>query len=454
MADVGIYVQSTYAKTNYANESYETRAWPGLEMVRDALTRAGIETAYCSAATVGRHKIILVSMTSQCDWWSFVGERTTWKYKPFVLVGGTGCLNVRPFLRWADAFWFGRAEDHIVPLVRAILSGKRYEHASICYVDEFDDAKEYSIQQAERPYPHPVALATGKEWIEDEIGCHNRCGFCSYTWHRRGQDRKSYGSGKGIWTDRNTERTIRELLSMPDEQWQTEGQLRMVGLDGTSQRIRMAINKKITREHHREFLARLLKHEAGHQVKVYNIVGYPTETIDDWREYVEDLVWASQQPQNSKWGIAAHFTPFRPMPATPLATWPTQYRNFRGEIAKHLKTDPKLPGNVIIDSPGLWAFETMGTESIATVAQDLIVLRGTEDDAEIIQKFALSKRYWSASVAQKMATLEKHFDMGRLFGGYSWDELPTRYLHTWCKRKHMEYAGNIMSERLHGEAVK
>ncbi|KPK46517.1 MAG: hypothetical protein AMK72_09715 [Planctomycetes bacterium SM23_25] len=112
-AGVAVYVQSKYAKPAYAVESYNVRAWPGLEMVCHALRAAGIEVEYCSAATVGRYKVVLVSITSGCDWYPFIGERLRWKGHGTVIAGGAGLLNARPFLRWVDVFCFGRAEDYI-----------------------------------------------------------------------------------------------------------------------------------------------------------------------------------------------------------------------------------------------------------------------------------------------------------------------------------------------------
>ena len=52
-AQVAVYVQGRYAKPAYKLESYDTRAWPGLELVCHALRQAGIEVEYCSAAAAG-----------------------------------------------------------------------------------------------------------------------------------------------------------------------------------------------------------------------------------------------------------------------------------------------------------------------------------------------------------------------------------------------------------------
>ena len=47
-AEVAVYVQSKYAKPAYTVESYNVRAWPGLEMVCHALRQAGIEVGYAN----------------------------------------------------------------------------------------------------------------------------------------------------------------------------------------------------------------------------------------------------------------------------------------------------------------------------------------------------------------------------------------------------------------------
>ena len=51
-----------------------------------------------------------------------------------------------------------------------------------------------------------------------------------------------------------------------------------------------------------------------------------------------------------------------------------------------------------------------------------------EDDSEVIARLATSAKFQGASMAHKTAILERHVDVGRLFGPYTWDTLPTRYL--------------------------
>lgn len=167
-AEVAVYVQSKYAKPAYTVESYNVRACPGLEMVCHVLRNAGMEVGYCSSATAGRYKVVLVSITSGCDWYSFVGERLAWPKtaRPTVIAGGAGLLNVRPFLRWCDTFCLGRSEGCVVDVVRAALAGERYEHPSVIHAATFCPNQTYIIESGTSLYPHPVPLANGKTWQE------------------------------------------------------------------------------------------------------------------------------------------------------------------------------------------------------------------------------------------------------------------------------------------------
>ncbi len=193
----------------------------------------------------------------------------------------------------------------------------------------------------------------------------------------------------------------------------------------------------------REFLRRQATIPKPHQVKVYCIVGYPTETEDDWCEFVEDLSSVdSTIPRQKQWQILLHCTPFRAMPATPAATWEMSLKDYRGQIARRLKA-PTMPGNVFYQGNAFWAVEGMGTDSLPTVIDSVLCLRGIEKDAEKMSKLACSPRYWGAPTSAKLATLERYFDVGRLFGAYAWDTLPTKYLNTYVNKSTIQrFTGN------------
>jgi len=424
-----VYVLSRNAKQNYANESYNVRLNAGMSVVVDILRRAGYKVEYASSATVHKYDWVLVSITSDCDWWPFIAERVRWRkgnYK--VIAGGAGVLNVRPFLPFVDYFVLGRAEGIIDRLVKGDA-----DHPSIIESNSFNPDMDYYINQVTEPYPHEIKLENGQTYKESMIGCNHRCLFCGYTWQRKhtgGAFR--YGD---LW-NKNEDVEI-ALLNYAKGQKVNLNKLRTTAIDGLSQRIRFMVNKKITREVLQEFIRDLATCDKPHQVKFYNIIGYPTETEDDWWEFVEDIkaVDAKLPKTTKQTSILLHSTPFRAMPATPAACWPMSYRNYRGEIARVLGQGYK--GNIFYQGNSIWAVESMGTDSLPTVILSAIAWRGTEKDAENIRKIACSKQFWSANSMVKQATLEKYFDVKTLFGEFTPEKLPTRYLKTYAKVEKM-----------------
>lgn len=433
------YVQDAYAKANYKVECMESRQFVGLRVIIDTLERAGYQVDYAGRATVHHYDVVLVSLTSDCDWWSFIAERLTWQAGHYqVLIGGAGLLHITPFLPFGDYFMFGRGEDLVVPLVRGIERDGGYEHESIAYSRTFSPNHIYRLAQTDRPYPHSVKLSETNEFQEAQIGCNHKCLFCGYTWHRKfmSQD-KFYKMAGGLFADMaDKERAMLDLHEDPSGI--DFKHLRTTAIDGLSERIRCMINKRITRDIMLEFLDAMLRYPGkAHQMKLYNIVGYPTETQDDWMEFLETLQEAdmSAPERADQWSIVLHNTPFRAMPATPMACAPMSYRNYRGEVGRILGAG--LRGNLIYQGRSLWSVESMGTDSLPTVILSSICHRGLESDTESIMRLCSTKKFWSASSAVKQATLERYFDVDKLFGSFTAETLPSRYLRTYAKVEKM-----------------
>ena len=432
---IGVYVLENHAKQTYKNESYHTRLYAGMEVVVDIIKRAGYQVEYVGKSTVNRCDVVLMSITSDSDWYPFIAERTQWgkgHYK--VIVGGQGVLNVRPFLQFADYFVLGRAEGIIDKLITALDNKGSFDSQSVIESSKFNKDSEYFINQVDRKYPHPIKLQNGKDYEEDIIGCNHRCLFCGYTWHRKSVIDGAF-EYKGLWGgDENRERAMLDIAAGVELDFT---KLRTTAIDGLSQRLRFMVNKKITRDMIVDFIIKLHTTGKPHQVKLYNIIGYPTETDDDWAELAEDIAEADKQlsKTSKQTSLLLHSTPFRAMPATPLACKPMSYRNYRGEIARVLGAGYK--GNIFYQGNAVWAVEGMGTEGLATVIQSAIVWRGTEGDADNIIKIAQSKKFKRASSRVKQATLEQYFDVKTLFGEYKPDKLPTRYLKTYANVEKM-----------------
>lgn len=430
---IGAYILTKNAKQNYSKECFNIRQNAGLAVVIDVLERKGYTVEYCSNANVHKYDVVLFAMTSDCDWWEFIAERVKWQSGSYkVVVGGAGVLNVRPFLPYVDYFVLGRGEAVIGKLIDALATHGEYEGASVVNSKTFSVDKSYMIAQTTAPYPQELTLESGKVYKENVIGCNHRCLFCGYTWHRKNITTEAF-KYSWLWGGSNdSERAILDINTGMDIDWV---KLRTTAIDGMSERLRYMVNKRISREMLRDFLSRMAKCEKPHQLKVYNIVGYPTETMDDWYEFVEDvsMVDGKMARQEKQTCLLLHSTPFRPMPATPMATAPMSYKNYRGRIGGVLGKGMK--GNIFYQGNAMWAVESMATDSLPTVIKSAIVWRGTEADSDNFVKVALSKKFNSASTEIKQATLEKYFDLATLFGAYTLETLPTRYLETYADYK-------------------
>lgn len=435
------YVQEYYAKSTYSNECMDTRQFVGLRVVMDSIQRAGYEVEWAGIATVHEYDVVLVSLTSDCDWWSFIAERMRWRkghYK--VIIGGAGVLHVTPFLQWADYFCLGRGEESMPNLIR-MLDGQPYVHDdSIIESATFSPDRIYHIRQTDICYPHKIRLTGDKSFQENAIGCNHRCLFCGYTWQRKFvSPNRYYAMEDSLFGDiADKERAMLDIERDPGSV--NFSKLRTTAIDGFSERLRYMVNKRISKKCMTDFLVSMMQSDAKpHQLKFYNICGYPTETMDDWKEYLDTLREAdeivSKTSNGKQWSIVLHNTPFRAMPATPMACAPMSKMNYRGKIGTTLGKG--LKGGIIYQGKHLWSVESMGTDSLSTVMLSAICHRGDESDADNIARICVSKKFWTASSAVKEATLSKYFDMDHLFGEFTAKTLPSRYLRTYCRVEDM-----------------
>lgn len=433
MIRICAYVQESYAKQTYANECMDARQFAGLKVIIDVLERAGYNVDYAGIASVHKYDIVLMSLTSDCDWWSFIKEREKWQNGDYkVVIGGAGLLHVVPFLRWFDIAIFGRGENLILPLVQDLEKGNRYENESIMYADEFSYERIWKVQQVDTPYQHAIELTPKKTFKEGAIGCNHKCLFCGYTWQRKFVSPSSeYKMIDGLFG--NIEDKELAMLDMNKHKDSVKfSLLRTTAIDGFCERLRYGVNKKISKDVMVEFLQNMIASDAKpHQLRIFNICGYPSETEADWWEYIDTLRESDAKiKQDKQWGIILNNTPFRATPATPMACAPMSKKNYRGVIGSTLGKG--LKGNLIYQGNAMWSVESLGTDSLSSVMLSAIAIRGSEKDSEAIARLCNTSKFWSASANVKEATLCKYFDMDTLFGSYTPDTLPSRYLHTYA----------------------
>lgn len=114
------------------------------------------------------------------------------------------------------------------------------------YADEFDYNRIWRIEQTDTPYPHEIHVNDRDSYREDAIGCNHRCLFCGYTWQRKFvSPRKEYAMGYGLFNIEDKERAMLDLDKDPTcIDWK---HLRTTAIDGSSERIRCGVNKRIIR---------------------------------------------------------------------------------------------------------------------------------------------------------------------------------------------------------------
>ena len=442
-AQVAVYIQQAYDRQTYSDESFGVRQFAGVHVVADALRQAGIEVDFCDISRVSEYRVILVPIVSCCDWFSFIAERVRWQgFNGVIVVGGAGVMNIRPFRPYFDYAVLGRGEVVAVEVVGTILAGGRPAGPSVIDSERFDPDEPKVMAQAVEVYPREIEmqwcsrqglrLAT---WKESQIGCPYGCAFCGYTNHRKytgGEFNVAGEDGKdgGFAHSNMGEMTLMQTRNTTPEEWFQKGNL-LIGLDGFSERLRFMANKPISDALLRRFLAGAVSLPNSYKLRMFNVVGLPTETREDWFEFLAAIkdVDAAADP-GPLWYIDLHSTPFRPLPGTPGAGWQAAYEEFRGEIKGTL--GPDVPHRYrFFQGRRIVVVETFSTESLARGIIEAVCHRGTEAHQEVARSIALDRRFASAGAPLKRKMLEAAIDTRALFQEFSYEEMPTRYLRGW-----------------------
>jgi hypothetical protein len=430
---IAIYVRTSHFRRNSVKNpaNYNLYQWIGVELIKDVLLRQGYEVEYCSSATVHEYDIILVSMVSISDWYGFIRERKAWKEGKYtVIVGGPGAANPRAVLKHADVFVFGRGENLIVPLIEFVRKNDRLYNESICYSDEFSMGKRYKYAQSDIVYPHTITLPKGKgnTFVERGLGCQRKCLFCHYSWTRGHIGTKHFKmfGGKNRYAN-NQEFTMFDINY--DDPNSLGSMFINVGLDGLSSRLRKIVNKPISKELLKKFI--IFGSKTYRRIKLYNIINYAWETDDDYLEFMEAFYEAeSEIGSGSKYGnFHVVDNPFLPMPTTPTATWPTKYFD---PTLEDLKLFKKITRRPISTRLGIYTCDKFNvamknaTRSLAAVAMDLLIIRGKEEHAELIDLLATSPKFGNANRRVKLKTLENLIDIEQFFKEVPLESLATR----------------------------
>ena len=274
----------------------------GLSVLIDEL---GGNVGTCTPKTIDDYDVVLYSVTSPIDQISMAAELPDRRQRKRsrLIVGGQGAYPIWGLSSMVDRVCFGRAEK----AAEAICLSN--EELPYCYDTQRDPhiTKQYEIRASH-----------GLHHKEGSVGCKQACTFCQYTYTRQviGQsDKSSYNAGnQGHKVNEDTIATVD--LSKP-------GRI-TTALDGWSEATRRRVRKGVTDA----FFARRLK-EATETIngtivlKVFQICGYPWETVDSVNSDIEHMRDVFAQADNTiklSGRVVVIFvnTPFSPEPLTPM----------------------------------------------------------------------------------------------------------------------------------------
>ena len=288
-------------KTVQAARSTQWSAY-GLSVLIDEL---GGNIGTCTPKTMDDYDVVLYSITSPVDQLSMAAELPDRqeRKRSRLIVGGQGSYPIWGLSSMVDRVCFGRAE-------------KAAE--AICL---HNDALPYCYDAHKDPHVtgrYEIRASSGLHPKEGSLGCKQACTFCQYTYTRQvigHGDKSAYNAGsQGHRVDEDTIATVD--LSKP-------GRI-TTALDGWSEETRRRVRKGVTDA----FFARRLK-EATETIngtivlKVFQICGYPWETIDSVNrdiEHMRDVLRQADNVRKLSGRVVVMFvsTPFSPEPLTPM----------------------------------------------------------------------------------------------------------------------------------------
>lgn len=274
----------------------------GLSVLIDEL---GGNIGTCTPKTMDDYDVVLYSITSPVDQLSMAAELPDRqeRKRSRLIVGGQGSYPIWGLSSMVDRVCFGRAE-------------KAAE--AICL---HNDALPYCYDAHKDPHVtgrYEIRASSGLHPKEGSLGCKQACTFCQYTYTREtiGQSETSAynAGGQGHKVDEDTIATVD--LTKP-------GRI-TTALDGWSESTRRKVRKGVTDS----FFARRLRTATESingtiVLKVFQIVGYPWETIDSINADIEHMreVLAEADLATKQTGrVVIMFvnTPFSPEPLTPM----------------------------------------------------------------------------------------------------------------------------------------
>lgn len=286
------------------------------------------------------------------------------------IIGGHP-LAANPYaaLPFADAVFAGEGETRIADILASIEGGGLPSLSNTPGI-ALGDSKKVSPffvprLRAGEPYLNVAAEGHDPTWyIEIARGCPYSCSYCQLGCTRPYRvkpkrdvlseidmlDRRRSRKATLMAPDEASHPAYQELLdalhargfqtmfgsmrigSMTQRQLHVPPQMLIrVGIDGLSERLRTMVRKPITNAQIVEYFRAMSQHT---NFKLFMIIGYPGETLDDWREWEQTMDIALTSERRVNGHLRIKWTPLIPQPGTPLEDADVEYP---AAMARHVR---------------------------------------------------------------------------------------------------------------------
>lgn len=416
----------------------------GASMIIDVLFNAGYDVKITDKENAKKYDIVLISFTSNLDMIAlsrYLMNDINWRNREFkVCAGGFGMQNYIPISEYIDFAWYGRVENEIVWLIE---NNFDVEHESLIKIGEH---KNVFINQSKNIYPNVYTFGNGttKEQI---YGCPNKCFFCYYSFSRKyiNTGENLYSFNQGYTSSIEIEQCKKELyknLEIPTI---------ITSIDGYSERIRYAFNKRISNNQIREFIEYITgatKCKAL-RLKIYNITGVENESDLDYLEFMENIKMISDNLKKHI-NINIHSTPLNPSINTHCA-WSAI--DINRDYNKYKVCLGKKGINKIHETKSMIVVHDTYLEDASSLLEHTIPIRTTFNNIEIFNILAYDKKYRNMRTPDKIEFMSKVNGFNNIIREYSIEEaLPTQYVNSYIGYDKLKIMRTKMRNALYNNA--
>ncbi len=397
--DIAFLIYEPY-KSKRKNNSFDGNGNAGANVIIDILAMSDINVDFCLPSGADKYRVILVSLTSTYDLYSFyqsVAMLPKWqknKRKFKVVAGGFGMQNPTTVRNYVDYAVFGRAENFIYGIINTLLGGGIPEHESVMNLPDIHIVK---MAQA------TTGLLDTKTYKEKFTGCPEMCAFCHYAWVRKRQGETNEYVQGDLTKGASPELLLKNLVKVDKKM----GRVR-TAIDGFSERLR-AFGKKISNEDIKRGFEHIGSFNGNTVVVCYNIGSFPTETEEDRRELyglLEDI-----KPKH-RVIMVLHTTPFRPSLCTPMA-----FESVSLSPAWH-----KLKFKAIVDTPKFMVKHSMSNESPFSHLLSIVAERATADTDKLFHALNFASKLKNGKADKRLRIVKKNFNIDQYVKEYQYED--------------------------------